>query len=76
MVSQFILIKSENEIINVADIQRVGFTPAEIEHNETVADALLEILISERSDAIEIEGDDAERIYLALIKSLPNLITI
>lgn len=81
MVSQFIFLKSEGEIINVADIIRVTFYPAEIdEDGDPIGEhASLEIRLTD-GNSITIDDDEderaAERIYLALIQSLPNLITI
>jgi len=76
MVSQFILLKSDNRIVNVASIKHVNFIPEKVdEAGEMDTDASLSIDI-DSDENIDIEGNEAENIFLQLIKLLPNMIVV
>jgi hypothetical protein len=78
MVSQFVLIESQNVITNVADIVEVIFCEKEFEGNEVSADAMLVIVLRDTADDDNpfIEGDEAEGVFLILVKQLPNLFVV
>lgn len=77
MVSQFLFLKSYSIIINVADVLRIEFTPANVddESDEVLEDACLDITCRE-SDNLVYEGDDAEELFPLLLKYVPNIIVV
>jgi len=75
MPTQFIFLKQYNIIINIEDIVDINFEPEEREDGEVVAEATLSIGYRD-ADGFDIEGDEAEKLYLQLIKKLPNIIVV
>jgi hypothetical protein len=74
MSDGFLYIKSEHEIIQLDKIIRFSFQEEDDEE-----EAVLRIYCIGETDGehtYRVEGDDAEKLYIELIKVLPNLITI
>lgn len=68
----FLYIKSQDVIIPLDKITRINFIEDDPDEEE---EAALEITDT-NNDTYSIEGDEAESLYIELIKVLPNLITI
>jgi len=76
MVTQFVFLKSDNRIINIDDIVQVNFCPEEAEDGEAIEEARLFIQVTGNDGDIEFEGKEAEKLYLQLVKKLPNVIVV